>query len=104
MTKTMRSAAVLAATISMACALSFGQSGAATYKAKCQSCHGPNGVPSPALAKMMGIKPVSDPEIQKLTDDQMASTVKNGKDKMKPVAGLTDAETKAVVAYCRSLK
>jgi mono/diheme cytochrome c family protein len=83
----------------------FAQSaGEATYKAKCQSCHGATGTPSPALAKMLGIKPVSDPDIQKLTPDQMAAVVKNGKGKMKPVAGLTDSQIKDVVAYYRSLK
>jgi mono/diheme cytochrome c family protein len=78
--------------------------GESTYKAKCQSCHGANGVPNPSLAKLLGVKPVSDPEVQKLTPDQMASAVKNGKGKMKPVAGLTDAQVKDVVAYYRGLK
>jgi mono/diheme cytochrome c family protein len=34
----------------------------------------------------------------------MAAAVKNGKGKMKPVAGLTDAQIKDVVAYYRGLK
>jgi mono/diheme cytochrome c family protein len=32
------------------------------------------------------------------------AAVKNGKGKMKPVAGLTDAQIKDVVTYFRSLK
>jgi hypothetical protein len=56
------------------------------------------------MAKAMGIKPSSDPEIQKLTDDQMISAVKDGKGKMKPVTGLTDAQIKDAVAYYRTLK
>lgn len=83
----------------------FAQSpGEATYKAKCQSCHGADGIPNPGLAKMLGIKPVSDPDIQKLTPEQMEATVKDGKGKMRPIAGLTDAEIKDVVTYYRSLK
>jgi len=78
--------------------------GADTYKAKCQSCHGATGTPSPALAKMLGIKPVSDPDIKKLTADQMFAAVKNGKGKMKPVTGLTDAQIKDAVAFYRDLK
>lgn len=78
--------------------------GEADYKAKCQSCHGADGNPNPNLAKLLGVKPVSDPDIQKLTPDQMANAVKNGKGKMKPVAGLTDAQIKDVVAYYRGLK
>jgi mono/diheme cytochrome c family protein len=94
----------LAATLA-AVAPAIAQSpGEANYKAKCQSCHGADGNPNPSLAKLMGIKPVSDPDIQKLTPEQMAATVKDGKGKMRPVAGLSDAEIKDVVAYYRSLK
>ena len=47
----------------------------------------------------MGIKPVSDPAIKSLTVAQMIAAVKNGKGKMKPVAGLTDAQIKDVVTF-----
>ena len=105
MKKMNRSLLVLAAIVCLAGAVSFAQSGGeATYKAKCQSCHGSAGTPSPGIAKMMGVKPVSDPDIQKLTADQMAAVVKNGKNKMKPVAGLTDQQIKDAVAYYRGLK
>jgi mono/diheme cytochrome c family protein len=80
------------------------QPGDALYKTKCQSCHGASGTPNPSLAKLLGIKPVTDPDIQKLTVDQMAAAVRNGKGKMKPVPGLTDAQVKDVVAYYRGLK
>ena len=105
MTKSIRNSAVLALAISLAGAMSFAQSsGEATYKAKCQMCHGATGVPNPGMAKMMGIKPVSDPEIKKLTVEQVEATVKSGKNKMKPIAGLSDAQVKAVAEYFKSLK
>jgi len=105
MRKTIRSQVVLAVVVSLASAVCLAQSGGeATYKAKCQSCHGSTGTPNPGIAKMMGVKPVSDPDIQKLTPDQMADAVKNGKGKMKPIAGLTDAQIKDAVAYYRGLK
>ena len=105
MTKTIRSQVVLAVVVSLAGAVGFAQSpGEATYKAKCQSCHGSAGVPSAGMAKMMGIKPVSDPAIQKLTVPEMVASVKNGKGKMKPVAGLTDAQIKDAVTYYKGLK
>ncbi len=105
MKKTIRSLAVLAAAVCMAGSMGFAQSsGAATYKTKCQTCHGATGTPSPGIAKAMGVKPVSDPEIKKLTADQMIAAVKNGKGKMKPIAGLTDEQVKEVVAYFRTLK
>jgi mono/diheme cytochrome c family protein len=100
-----RSQVALAVVMLVAGAVCFAQSGGeATYKAKCQSCHGSAGTPSPGIAKMMGVKPVSDPEIKKLTVDQMIAVVKNGKGKMKPVAGLTDAQIKDSVIYYRGLK
>ena len=105
MTKTMRSQVVLAVAVSLASAVCFAQSaGEATYKAKCQSCHGTAGTPNPGIAKMMGVKPNSDPDIKKLTVDQMVTAVKNGKGKMKPIAGITDEQAKDAVLYYRGLK
>ena len=105
MTKVIRTLAVLAATVCLAGSMSFAQSaGEAVYKSKCQMCHGPNGTPNPAMAKAMGIKPASDPDIKKLSADQVLDAVKNGKGKMKAVAGLSDAQMKDVVAYFRTLK
>jgi uncharacterized protein YceH (UPF0502 family) len=54
------------------------------------------------MAKMMGIKAVTDPEIKALTVAQMVAAVKNGKGKMKPVAGLTEAQIKEAVIFYRS--
>jgi cytochrome c6 len=102
MTKLLRSQIVLAAAVSLAGAMCFAQDGAATYKAKCAMCHGPTGTPSAGMA--MGIKPVSDPSMKALTVAQIEATVKNGKGKMKPVAGLTDPQVSAVAAYFKSLK
>ena len=105
MAKMIRSQLVLAVVVSLAGAVCFAQSGGeATYKAKCQGCHGSAGVPNPGMAKMMGVKPVSDPEIQKLTVPEMIAAVKSGKGKMKPIAGLTDAQIKDAVTYYKGLK
>src|SRR6476646_4675058 len=106
MTITIRSLAVLAATVGLAGSLGFAQSsGEAVYKANCQSCHGSTGTPSPGIAKMMGVKPASDPDIQKLTAAQEFDAVKNGKGKMKPLSPkLTDEQIKDSVAYFRTLK
>ncbi|MFY9855567.1 MAG: cytochrome c [Terracidiphilus sp.] len=105
MTKMNRSMLVLAATVCLASAPSFAQSGGeATYKAKCAMCHGPAGVPSASMAKAMGIKPVSDPAIRKLTAAEMFTAVKSGKGKMKPITGLSDAQIKDAVAFYRGLK
>jgi cytochrome c6 len=104
MTKSSRSYLVLAAAVLLAGAMSFAQDGAATYKSKCAMCHGPAGTPSAGMAKAMGILPVSDPAMKSLSVDQITAAVKNGKGKMKPVAGLSDGDVKAVAAYFKSLK
>jgi mono/diheme cytochrome c family protein len=39
-----------------------------------------------------------------LTVAQISSTIKNGKGKMKPIAGLTDPQVAAVAAYFKTLK
>jgi len=95
---------VLAAAVTLAGTLAFADSGEATYKAKCATCHGAAGTPSAGMAKMMGIKAVSDPSMKALSVADMTAAVKNGKGKMKPIAGLTDAQIKDVVTYFRSLK
>ena len=103
MTKMIRSLLVSAVVMSLASTVCLAQSaGQAIYKAHCQSCHGSAGVPSPEMAKMMSIKAVTDPSIKTLTVAQMITAVKNGKGKMKPVAGLTDAQIKEAVIFYRS--
>jgi len=104
MTRRIRIYAALAVIVLSCSVVCFAQSdGAVTYKAKCAMCHGATGTPSAGMAKM-GVKPVSDPEVKKLTADQITVAVKNGKGKMKPVSGLTDAQVKDVVAFYRTLK
>ncbi len=88
----------------MAGAVGFAQSsGEATYKAKCQSCHGAQGVPNPGIAKMMGVKPASDPSVKSMTEAQMITVTTDGKGKMPAYKGkLTDAQIKDAVAYFRT--
>jgi mono/diheme cytochrome c family protein len=105
MTKMIRSLLVLAVVACLAGAVGFAQtSGEATNKAKCAMCHGATGVPSAGMAKAMGVKPASDPAIKKLTAAEMFTSVKNGKGKMKPIAGLSEAQIKDAVSYYRGLK
>jgi mono/diheme cytochrome c family protein len=105
MTKTIRSQVVLAAVIALASSVGFAQSaGEATYKAKCAACHGATGTPSAGMAKAMGIKPASDPDIKKLTVAEISTVIKSGKGKMKPIAGLTDDQIKDVSTFYKGLK
>jgi hypothetical protein len=56
------------------------------------------------MAKSMGIKAASDSSIKALTVAEMIAVVKNGKGKMKPVAGLTEAQIKDVVTFYSGLR
>ncbi len=104
MKRSFRSPIVLAASLFLAGSICFAEDGAAIYKSKCAMCHGPTGTPSAGMAKAMGIKPVSDPSMATLTVAQISAAVKNGKGKMKPIAGLTDPQVAAVAAYFKTLK
>jgi mono/diheme cytochrome c family protein len=88
----------------LAGAVSFAQSsGEATYKAKCQSCHGAEGTPNPGIAKAMGVKPASDPSVKSLSEAQMIAVTNDGKGKMPAYKGkLTDQQIKDSVDYFRT--
>jgi mono/diheme cytochrome c family protein len=101
----------LAVALSLTCAVRFAQAadakaGEATYAAKCKMCHGATGVANPAIAKMLNVemRPLGGTEVQALSDAALATLSKNGKGKMKPVAGMTDAQVADVVAFMRTFK
>jgi cytochrome c6 len=75
------------------------QDAAATYKAKCAMCHGPDG-----KGGKMGTKDFASPEVQKQSDAELAATITNGKGKM-PKYGekLKENEIKDLVTYIRGL-
>ena len=103
MSKTIRFQVALAAVILLAGAVSFAQSGEATYKAKCASCHGSAGIPSPGIAKAMGVKPATDPSVKSKTEAQMIAATTNGMGKMAAFKGkITDAQIKDSVDYFRT--
>jgi mono/diheme cytochrome c family protein len=100
-----RTAAMILLAASIA-APAFAQSaGAATYKAKCAMCHGPDGTAATPVAKAMKIVSFKDPTMVKAPDSQFETAVKDGKGKMKGFAGtLSDAQIKEVVSYIRTLQ
>jgi mono/diheme cytochrome c family protein len=103
MRKTIRFQVTLAAVVLLASAVGFAQSGEATYKAKCQSCHGTAGVPNPGIAKAMGVKAATDPSVKSKTEAQMIATTTNGAGKMPAFKGkITDAQIKDSVDYFRT--
>jgi cytochrome c5 len=78
---------------------------AASYKAKCASCHGANGSGQTATGKRLKLRDLRSPEVQKLTDDQLYAIIAKGKGKMPGYEKSLGADTcKALVAHMRALK
>jgi len=73
--------------------------GKATYDAKCKVCHGADGQGNPAMVKAMGVKPIAG-----AAADTVKAAVTNGKNKMKPVTGVTGKTLDDVAAFVGSLK
>ena len=99
-------AVLLTILLTSATLLAGAPEGKAVYKKKCQTCHGADGAGNAKLAKMLKVefKHLGSPEVQKLSDAEMAKIIKEGIGKMKPVKGLTDQQIQDVIAFVRTLK
>jgi mono/diheme cytochrome c family protein len=83
----------------------FGQSGADTYKSKCQMCHAADGTGSTPAGKSMKTPSLLDADFVKMSDADLIASTKAGKGKMPGYAGkLTDPQIKDVVTYIRTLQ
>jgi mono/diheme cytochrome c family protein len=105
MTQGFRAAAAILLAVSIAGPAFAQTSGADTYKAKCASCHGADGLAATPMAKAMKVKSFKDPELAKAPDAQFIAATKDGKGKMPAYTGkLTDAQIKDVISYIRTLQ
>ena len=80
--------------------------GKTVFTAKCQGCHGAAGEGKDAIAKMMKVtmQPLGSKEVQSKSDADIKKVITTGQGKMKPVAGLSDAQATDVVSFVRTLK
>jgi mono/diheme cytochrome c family protein len=87
-------------------ALAADAAGKAAYDKACKSCHGADGTPNPAIAKMMKVemKHLGAPEVQAKSDDDLKTVITKGEGKMKPITSVPADQVSAVVAYVRTLK
>jgi len=106
MNRSVRMQAALGAIFVAATSMSLAQApGQATYKAKCQMCHGATGQADTGMGKATKTLPLTDPTVSKLSEAEMVELTKSGKGKMQPFKGvLSDEEIKNAVTYYRSLK
>jgi mono/diheme cytochrome c family protein len=74
----------------------------ATYKAKCAMCHGPDGKGETTTGKTMKAGDFASPDVQKMSDEDLAEAISKGKGKMPAYKALTADQVKGLVAYVRS--
>jgi cytochrome c6 len=90
--------------LTLTTSFAFAQDGAATFKAKCTMCHGPDGGGKTTMGGKLNIHDLRSAEVQKQTDAELAQIVTKGKNKMPPYDGkLTKEQIDQVVAYVREL-
>lgn len=82
------------------------KAGQSTFDKSCRSCHGADGTPNPAIAKMMQVdmKDLKSADVQAMSNDDLKKIISDGKGKMKPVRTVTGGDADSVIAYIRSLK
>jgi cytochrome c5 len=82
------------------------KAGQAVYDKACKSCHGADGTPNPAIAKMLKVdmRALSSAEVQAQTDEELKKASTEGKGKMKPVSSVSGKSADDVVAFIRTLK
>ena len=70
------------------------------YKSKCAMCHGTDG------KKMAGTKEFASPDIQKMSDADLAAAITNGKPPKMPAYKdkLTEGQIKDLAKYVKTLK
>jgi mono/diheme cytochrome c family protein len=73
--------------------------GKAVYDAKCKACHAADGKGTPGMVKAMGVKPIGG-----MSEADTKAAVSKGKNKMKPVGGLSPKQIDNVAEYVKSLK
>ena len=97
-------ASLVVLTVAFALSTCFADA-AADYKAKCATCHGPDGKGDTAMGKTMKVKDLGSAEVQKQSDADVATIIEKGKKPMPGYEGkLTKEQIDSVVKYVRSLK
>ena len=97
-------ASLVVLTVAFALSTCFADAGA-DYKAKCATCHGPDGKGDTAMGKTMKVKDLGSAEVQKQSDADVATIIEKGKKPMPGYEGkLTKEQIDSLVKYVRSLK
>ncbi len=78
---------------------------AATYKAKCATCHGATGAGDTTMGKNLKLRPLGSADVQKQSDGDLETIISKGKGKMPAYTGKLSADDiKGLVKFIRTLK
>ena len=81
------------------------ETGAEIYKTKCSACHAASGAGDTMLGKNMKLRALGSPDVQKQSDQELATIISRGKNRMPAYdRKLSKDQIAAVVKYIRSLK
>ena len=79
-------------------------SGAATFKSKCQLCHGADGTGDTTLGKQLQAANLRSKDVQKKTDAELHKVIHDGNGNMPPFADqLSDDQIAQVIRFVRAL-
>jgi mono/diheme cytochrome c family protein len=96
--------AVFAAALFLSASAKADNAAETTYKSKCAGCHGPDGKGETAAGKAMKAGSFAAPEVAKMSDDDLATAIAKGKNKMPAYEkSLKPEQIKDLVSYIRSL-
>ncbi len=73
---------------------------------KCKTCHGEDGQGNKGMAEVLKttIPPMDAAEVQSKSDAELKKIITEGKDKMKPMKDLGEADIANVIAFVRTFK
>ncbi|HEY5866074.1 MAG TPA: cytochrome c [Candidatus Tectomicrobia bacterium] len=78
--------------------------GKKVYQKACQSCHGANGTPPPALAKSMNVPQATAAVLSQKADAELLRIIAEGAGKMPGYSNkMSPAEQKQVLEYMKTL-
>ena len=79
--------------------------GKAVYDRTCATCHGPDGTPKDAVAKMLKVEMqhLGSKEVQARSDAEISKIILEGYQKMRPQK-VAEKDAANVIAYIRTLK
>jgi mono/diheme cytochrome c family protein len=91
--------------VSLICSPFMFADAAADYKAKCAACHGASGAGDTTMGKNLKLKDLGSADVQKMSDEELVTTISKGKGKMPAYDGkLSKDQINDLVKLVRSWK